>query len=102
MISKGVQSTILAALILFAAAGAAVAQIEEVVVTAERRDEGAPSVILVKRADHLITKVKVTCDTRELSQRRDELKATLRNMIDEAKRTQTISLGLSDAILGEL
>jgi hypothetical protein len=92
----------LTVLFLLAGVGEAAAQVEEVVVTAERRDEGAPSIILVKRADHLITQVKVTCDTRELSQRREELKATLRNMIAEAKRSDTISLGLGQSVLGEL
>lgn len=87
---------------LLAAAMPASAQVEEVVVTAERAYDSTPSVFIVKRADHLITKVKVTCDTRELSKRRDELKATLRAMIAEAKRSQTISLGLGDSILGEL
>jgi hypothetical protein len=77
-------------------------QTEEVVVTGSRMYEGSSSVFIVKRADHLITRVRVTCDTRELSKRRDELKATLRNMIAEAKRSQTISLGLGDSVLGAL
>ena len=60
----------LAAAFLALGISATYAQVEEVVVTAERRDEGAPHIYLVKRADHLITKVRVTCDTRELSQRK--------------------------------
>lgn len=87
---------------LVIASSAALAQVEEVVVTGQRRDEGAPSVTLERRADHLITRVKVTCDTREPSKRREELKATLRSMIAEAKRSQTISLGLGESVLGEL
>lgn len=35
----------------------------------------------------------VTCDTREPGQRREELKATLRNIIHAATGTSTISLG---------
>jgi hypothetical protein len=92
----------LPALLLLAGSGQVAAQVEEVVVTAERRDEGAPSIVIIKRADHLITKVNVTCDTREPAQRKEELKATLRNMIAEAKSSQTISLGLGDSVLGEL
>jgi hypothetical protein len=92
----------LAAAFLALGISATYAQVEEVVVTAERRDEGAPHIYLVKRADHLITKVRVTCDTRELSQRKEELKATLRNMIKSAAQTHSISLGLGDQILGEL
>jgi hypothetical protein len=92
----------LAATLFASGISAAYAQIEEVVVTAERRDEGAPHIFLVKRADHLITKVRVTCDTRELSQRKEELRSTLRNMIKSAAQSQTISLGLGDQILGDL
>lgn len=97
-------SRVLAALLLLAGAtGPALAQIEEVVVTGARAYDGASSsVFIIKRADHLITRVTVTCDTRELERRREELKATLRNMIAEAKRSQTISLGLGDSVLGEL
>ena len=90
-------------LLLSAGTSPALAQIEEVVVTGARAYDGASSsVFIIKRADHLITRVTVTCDTRELEKRREELKATLRNMIAEAKRTQTISLGLGDSVLGEL
>jgi len=100
-------SRALAALLLLSAQTAPVwaqddSQTEEVVVTGSRMYEGSSSVFMVKRADHLITRVRVTCDTRELSKRRDELKATLRNMISEAKRSETISLGLGDSVLGEL
>jgi hypothetical protein len=91
-----------AALLLLSTGAVAQTETEEVVVTGARAYEGEASVFIVKRADHLITKVRVTCDTRELSQRRDELKATLRNMIAEAKRSQTISLGLGDTVLGDL
>lgn len=112
MFSKRTLSAVLVYSFLMAGTGQCFAQLDEVVVTAERRGEGiqgipgnfegAPSVFLVKRADHLITKVRVTCDTRELSKRREELKMTLRNMIAEAKRSQTISLGIGDSVLGEL
>jgi len=92
-----------ALLLLSTATSPALAQTEEVVVTGARAYDGASSsVFMVKRADHLITRVTVTCDTRELGKRREELKATLRNMIAEAKRSQTISLGLGDSVLGEL
>jgi hypothetical protein len=87
---------------LISGISSASAQVEEVVVTGQRVDEGAPHIFLIKRADHLITKVRVTCDTRDLNQRREELKATLRNMIKAAAQTQTISLGLGDQVLGEL
>jgi hypothetical protein len=79
------------------------AQVETVVVTAERRtDYDAPHVYIVKRADFLITKVQVTCDTRELSMRRNELKETLRAMIRTAANTRSISLGVGDEIVTDL
>ena len=103
MTSSSASRVLAVFLILSATTASAFAQIEEVVVTGARAYDGASSsVFIVKRADHLITRVTVTCDTREPEKRREELKATLRNMIAEAKRSQTISLGLGDSILGEL
>ncbi len=62
--------------------------VEEVVVTASRLTEydpvKTPYVTLKKRADNLITAVRVVCDTRDLSQRKQELKTTLRTMIKAA------------------
>jgi hypothetical protein len=97
------QAALVSALVLVVGVSQSFAQLETVVVTGSRRsDYEAPHVSITKRADHLITKVRVTCDTRELSKRRDELKATLRNMIREAAQTKTLSLGLGDEILGDL
>ncbi|MFT4251743.1 MAG: hypothetical protein QM608_04580 [Caulobacter sp.] len=77
--------------------------ISEIVVTAARLTEydpvKTPYVTLKKRADNLITVVRVTCDTRDLSQRRNELKATLRNMI-KAAPAAGVELGLGDEIIG--
>ncbi|HEY0302770.1 MAG TPA: hypothetical protein VGC36_15595 [Rhizomicrobium sp.] len=85
-------------------AAAARAQVETVVVTGSRIHEQyeAPHLVFLKRADHVITHLNVTCDTRDLSQRRSELKETLRAMIRTAAGTATISLGLGDTIVGEL
>jgi hypothetical protein len=82
---------------------AAAAQIETVVVTAERRGYGgdAPGVTLVERADHLVTKVKVTCDTRDPVRRTEELRLTLRDMIAQARHTGSISLSIGDEVLYE-
>ncbi|HEY0283532.1 MAG TPA: hypothetical protein VGC27_13020 [Rhizomicrobium sp.] len=79
--------------------------LETVVVTGARAEYDAqtvPHVFLLRRADHLITKVRVVCDTRELSKRRQELKDTLRNMIREASKSGTISLGVGDEIVADL
>ena len=91
-----------ALLLLSTTTSPAFAQMEEVVVTAQRAYEGPPDVNIVKRADHLITEVTVTCDTRDADKRRAEMRQTLRDMIAEAKHTQTISLGLGESVLGEL
>jgi len=81
---------------------AAAAQIETVVVSAERNYGGdAPGVTLVERADHLVTKVKVTCDTRDPVRRKEELRQTLRDMIVQARNSGSISLGIGDEVLYE-
>jgi hypothetical protein len=85
----------------------AVAQdtLETVVVTGahgEYDPNGVPHVYVLRRADHLITKVTVTCDTRDPAKRRAELKDTLRSMIRDAAKTGTISLGVGDEIVADL
>lgn len=102
----GLRTTILmaAGLALSLLATPAAAQgLEEVVVTASRLKEydaaETPSVTLPKRADNLITLVTVTCDTRDQSQRRAELKATLRNLIRAAAQEKSITLGVGDEIV---
>ena len=84
--------------------GVASAQVEEVVVTGSRVPdyEGAPHIVLIKRADHLITEVHVLCDTRDDKQRLEEMKATLRGMLRAAASSKTISLGHGDAIVGDV
>jgi hypothetical protein len=85
-------------------AGSAAAQgVEELVVTASRLSEydpaETPSITLTKRADNLITKVTVICDTRDQSQRRSELRATLRNLIRMAAQDKSITLGIGDEVV---
>ncbi len=81
----------------------ALSQVEEVVVTGERREEAIPHIFVVKRADHLITTVRVTCDTRDARQRKEEVKETLRAMVRAAAASKTISLGTEgDSILGAI
>lgn len=98
--------TVAVAIALGAAPVGAMAQggaVGEIVVTAEKRDYNAgatPHVTLVRRADNLITEVQVVCDTRDPTQRRSELKATLRNMIRAAGPGSGIELGLGDNVIG--
>ena len=81
-------------------AGAAGAQVDEIVVTGSRaiewdRDE-VPVVQLARRADNLIVAVRVVNDTREAAGRRAELIATLRSMVQAAGRNAAIDLSIED------
>ncbi|MDE2184141.1 MAG: hypothetical protein KGJ78_14070 [Alphaproteobacteria bacterium] len=101
--------TIVAALGALAALATPVAaqeSAETVVVTGARAGEfdaaTTPHLYLLRRADHVITKVRVVCDTRDPAKRRAELKDTLRSMIREAQKSGTISLGVGDEIITDL
>ena len=77
--------------------------VEAVVVSGSRVSDGAPGgITFIKRADFLITRIRVTCDTRDPAQRRSELKATLLSMIQAATRTPTLSLGIGGDRIGAL
>ncbi len=79
--------------------------VEEIVVTGSRLSEydanQTPQVTLRKRADNLITAVTVVCDTRDESQRKSELRATLRNMIKAAAQDKRIALAVGEEVLGD-
>ena len=78
------------------------------VVTAERRgnigrvpvaiDMQVPHVVLARRADNLITTVRVVCDTRDPTRRVNELKTTLRNMV--RGQDGQIELGVGQGVIG--
>jgi len=73
---------------------------ETVVVSGVRGDaESVPHATLVRRADHVITTIRVTCDTRDYKARTAELRDTLRNLIREAAKSKTISLGVGNGVL---
>lgn len=81
----------------------------EIVVTASRYisdDSGGgvvaviPYVTLKRRADNLVTTVRVVCDTRDAALRDNELRQTLRDMIKTAEASGgTITLSVGDTIL---
>lgn len=81
------------------------AAVGEIVVTAEKRiseydANRTPHVVLIRRADFLITEVKVVCDTRDPTLRRQELKETLRAMIRSAGRSAgAVVLGVGDDVV---
>lgn len=79
----------------------------EVVVTASRYAESGsplaiPHITLPRRADFVITRITVICDTREPRQRDDELRATLRGMMTAAEADPQIALSTGDDFLGDL
>ncbi len=99
---KIVRLTALVASLLMAAAVPAFAQdsdTSEIVVTGSRLQDYEPTetpyVSLKRRADNLITTVKVVCDTRDPTQRRNELTATLKAMV-KAAAAAGIELGIED------
>lgn len=79
-----------ASFLLFAGpiASAQDADVGEIVVTGSRLQDyeptETPAIVLKKRADNIFTNIEVTCDTRDLTQRRQELKATLQALIKAA------------------
>lgn len=85
-------------------AAAQPSDVQEIVVTGSKVTEydplRTPFVTLRKRADNLIVEATVICDTRDLSQRKAELKSTLRNLIQAAAKDRTIELGLGEEIVG--
>ncbi len=88
----------------FAGKSLADEQVETVVVTGSRMPEDAeynPHVTLTHRADHLVTRVEVICDTRDPAKRKDELRQTLRAMITGAHDTKSISLSVGEDVLTE-
>jgi hypothetical protein len=88
-----------------APAARAQSDLNEVVVTASRIQEydsaRTPDVALKKRADNLIVEVTVICDTRDESQRKNELRQTLRNLIRAAKDDDGIALGVGEEVVGD-
>jgi hypothetical protein len=83
---------------LGALTAAANAQVEEVVVTGARSDEGAsmPGTFLRKTGDFLLLQVDVRNDTREADPRKEEIYATLRTALAAANRDGTIELSVID------
>lgn len=83
-----------------ASAGTADAwQADEVIVVTGARleafeDDFVPYVHLVRQADAISVRLRVTCDTRDRTQRLEELRATLRNLVRAADRNRQVEAGL--------
>lgn len=68
--------------------------LEEIIVTAQMRDESPPGVVLKKPADYLLLEVLVTNDTRDKEQRKKEIYKTLENALKTAGKIPGIELSL--------
>lgn len=95
----------LAAVLMLSAS--ALAQEDEIVVTAARYADSdyaqtvvIPHITLTRRADNLVTTVRVVCDTRDATLRDQELRQSLRDLIATAAASGgTISLSVGDTVL---
>ncbi len=59
-----------------------------------------PHVVVFRRADNLIVDMVVECDTRDQSDRLNELRLTLANVVQTAQADGAIELGVVDAAAG--
>lgn len=103
---KGLAGGLTAALALAAAWPAAPqgnSSVDEIVVTAAKRDDGegggVPGVFVARRADNLLMEIRIVCDTRDAGQRLNELRQTLRNLI-RGQRPPSIALGVGEGMVG--
>jgi len=78
-------------------------QLEEVVVTGARISgddySGIPAVVLQRRADFLVQRIRLTNDTRAEDARVGELRQTIRDMVGDATRKPGIALSYGDEFL---
>jgi hypothetical protein len=74
------------------------AQLEEIVVTAQRSEHGTtpPGAALRRTGDFLLLRVEVTNDTRERDARRNEIYDTLRAALAAARKDGSIELSVVD------
>jgi hypothetical protein len=91
--------------LLFASAFAspAMAQLEEVVVTGARVSgddySRIPAIVLERRADFLVQRIRLTNDTRATEGRTREIYQTIRDMLADAARRPGIALSYGDEFL---
>lgn len=99
------QKLILAFALIVAALPASAQETETIVVTGSRdsyslrEKEAVPYAVVIRRADHLINRIYVTDDTRDSKLRHEEMRQTLKALLQEARRNSRISLSLGDKTL---
>jgi hypothetical protein len=78
-------------------------QLDEIVVTGARAsgDEYSkiPAIVLQRRADFLVQRIRLTNDTRVLDARTKELHQTIRDMVDDGAKQSGIALSYGDEFL---
>ena len=93
----------LATVLACIAAAPASAQVDEVVVTGSRISgddySTIPAVVLQRRADFLVQRIRLTNDTRDRDARFKELHQTIRDMVSDAGKKPGIALSYGDEFL---
>lgn len=78
-------------------------QVDEIVVTGQRLSgddySGIPAVVLQRRGDFLVQRIRLTNDTRAEEARIDELRQTIRDMVSDASKKPGIALSHGDEFL---
>jgi hypothetical protein len=91
------------ALLACLAAAQAVGQVDEIVVTGQRLSgddySGIPAVVLQRRGDFLVQRIRLTNDTRAEEARIDELRQTIRDMVSDASKKPGIALSHGEEFL---
>jgi len=72
------------------------AQVDEIVVTAKKRQSDGPGLFLEKRGDFLLLEVSIENDSRELSTRTEEIGVAVSDFIAAAKKNPEITLSIID------
>jgi len=95
--------TALVLILTFVAGTPAWAQVDEVVVTGARISgddySAIPAVVLQRRADFLVQRIRLTNDTRAEEARIRELHQTIRDMVGDAAKKPGIALSYGDEFL---
>jgi len=74
----------------------AYAQMDEIVVTATKRQEDGPGLFLEKRGDYLLLEVSIGNDSRDLSTRTKEINIAVNDFISAAEKNSDITLSIID------
>ena len=87
---------IIGALLMLGLSTPALAQDDEIIVTATRADVSIPGLFMEKRGDFLLLEVSTENDSRDLKTRLKEINATMRGIISKAAADPTIELSIVD------